>query len=1328
MRFLLSKVLTLSALLCIIVAVLLTLARLALPFASHYPEEIQHWVSVELGQSVKIKSLTAEWQGFGPLFNFNDLAFLDPASGGVRASLKQASIAIDIPASLFNAEWRFGNLTVSEVELSVIRQRDGSVAVAGMAGVAEENVANQDSGSGLLNWLFSQDRLALAHSTIYWFDEHLAQGDLQFVNVNLELRNDGDRHQFDGSASLPNDLGRRFSFAVDLQGDIAVAGGWSAKAYLNGAGLQASSLLNWLPLAGVQVDSGVGEVRLWGEWEASRLQQLDGEMSAFGLHLSTRPSIVHKIIDTELLDSLSGRFSWKRKEAGWHFSIERLTLGRQGHFWPQGSYHLAWSDASLPTNSEHKLQIIDGAVASESQHLSVVDSEAQTPGDELLIEEPTAVSKLKIWADYVQVDDVLSLLLLTDLPLEQLREAVDVLQPSGELSQLNLQLQPSTGQFAIDSDFADVSIQPWKRMPGISGLGGHVIADNNNGKVELHSQSMLFEAKPLFRQILPINTLQGIVQWQQIDESWYLSGRSLRVVNSDINLDADLDLLLPMNGQSPLLDLTVGFTSFPNAVGKASAYLPTGIMSKNTVRWLDHALVNGTVASGGFIFHGTLNRFPFVRTDGQFEVRLVVDGGVLDYASDWPRLEQLETEVYFAGREMAINGVSGSLLNAGLKGVQARIVDLSAKPAVLTVIGNAFGATADVLRFLQVSPLHERYGQYVDGVQASGDSTVSVDLQLPLSAGADSQVNGIVALQDSAFVLADGAVDLSELNGRLSFSSAGLAADDITGKVLGLDARFTVVTEGDDADRVTTVSGQGLANIDDVRQILDPPLFDQFSGYCDWQARVRIPGLEGAGVSLQVSSDLLGLATNLPVPLSKPADQVLPMVAELDFPVTLDRPVTVSLGDEVSIILDLDEHMQVQRGEFRFSDGAAQLPERPGVRVVGTLPEFSFSQWLPLFEHIATNSKGSSDIEGVNEVDATVADIELFHRHLDLATVQAQLKGSVWHTTIDAKQAKGTVQVPIDTDHPLIMDMEYLHIVSAGDAGSTNGEDDDPREWPPMRIESQSFHYDAIDFGTLALTASRNPAGLHLSELQMQAPELDIKARGDWLVAEDEQYSSFNITFNSTDVGKSMSRFGYADTIKGGKGEFAINARWPGNPISFALAQLDGNMQLRITDGRLLEVNPGVGRIFGLLSLQALPRRLILDFSDVFSKGFSFDRITGDFNVRSGQATTTNLIMKGPAAKIGMDGKIGLTDQTYDQLVTVVPDVAATVPMLTALTQGAGVGVVVLLLKKLLEPGIDKASMIVYKVTGPWDSPLVERIEEIEQLTDTKGVKAESVR
>jgi uncharacterized protein YhdP len=266
-----------------------------------------------------------------------------------------------------------------------------------------------------------------------------------------------------------------------------------------------------------------------------------------------------------------------------------------------------------------------------------------------------------------------------------------------------------------------------------------------------------------------------------------------------------------------------------------------------------------------------------------------------------------------------------------------------------------------------------------------------------------------------------------------------------------------------------------------------------------------------------------------------------------------------------------------------------------------------------------------------------------------------------------------------------------------------------------MRFASKSFSYGGIDFGTLQLQAKPTEAGIRLEQLSLVSPTMHVEARGDWVQVGEEQYSSFNIDFDTGDFGRALAGFGYADSFRGGKGHSTISARWSGPPTAFALARLQGSMNIEIADGRLLEVEPGAGRVFGLVSLQALPRRLTLDFSDFFGKGFGFDRIAGSFVVRDGIASTDDLVMAGPAARIEARGNVDLAERSYDQTVLVVPNVGSGLPLAGAVAGGVPVGAAMLLMERVFKDDIERMTRLHYRVTGPWQDPLVERLQESSQ-------------
>ena len=196
-----------------------------------------------------------------------------------------------------------------------------------------------------------------------------------------------------------------------------------------------------------------------------------------------------------------------------------------------------------------------------------------------------------------------------------------------------------------------------------------------------------------------------------------------------------------------------------------------------------------------------------------------------------------------------------------------------------------------------------------------------------------------------------------------------------------------------------------------------------------------------------------------------------------------------------------------------------------------------------------------------------------------------------------------------------------------------------------------------------------------------------------------------------------MEEYGYARAITSGRSKAYTQLQWAGSPMDFSIASMAGTMDIDIRKGQLIDVEPGAGRVFGLLSLATLPRRLTLDFTDLFSKGFSFDVIKGDFTFDSGDAYTTNLYLDGPAARIDGSGRIGIANEDYDQLITVTPKLTSSLPVAGAIVGGPVAGGVLFAVEKLFGRSIDEISQYQYTMTGSWDDPVLVRLEKEKQTS-----------
>lgn len=1281
-QLLLGKFWLLCAGLVILLAVLLSLARVLLPYSDFYHDEIEDWLSRAIGQTVEIGGISAEWRGLGPHLELTDVGLIDSGTGLPLARFSRAGVELDLARTVVHAEPRIDRFVLSEINLVIERDSDGNLSVAGHDWSDRHDDMNDEDGrqDRLLSWILSQGRLALEAAEITWVDRHAGGGETRISTiVDVELRNDRNWHQLDGVVTLQEGFGERLAFAVDITGD-PLGQDWQARTWLRGDGIEPAGWLHGHEFGGVRVEGGDAGVELWTRWRNGRLEVVEGSLSAAGIVLASETGNGR---DPYTVDSLGGDFVWRTlAHDGWRVDVNGLVLERDGEMRPATG--LALSRAQEET------------------------------------EAPVIYARF----ESLRIEDVTDLLLLGDAPDDRLREALTQLRPTGTVRDLAFDLHDLEGdrRLAAQATVADFSNRSWSGIPGTEALAGSVVFDESAGHVDLDIGVTRLDFDDLFRDPLPVDSLQGRISWRHGDDGWRVSAEQLYLTNEDLNLSAWGRLDLPTADEDrPFIALFAHFDA--RTVENTSRYLPIRIMPPNTVEWLDRSITGGSSPRGDLVLHGPLGAggFPYTDGGGRFKVDFDLEEGTLEYHPEWPRLDQIAARITFEGPGMIIDAHDGRSFSTRITRALVEIPDLNGRPAVLEVDGKAEGLTVDALHYLRESPLAERFGAYADEADAMGLSNLDLRLTIPLD-GSPAQVNGDLHFSDSVLSLLNDTIDITRINGRLNFTESGVSAEDIDADILGLPARVSVKPQLDDGTPGTLLEARGAADDRGIAALLNLAPLQHLEGAADWYARLRIPFAgddEPGGALLSIESSLVGLAFRLPAPMAKSADAAAPLHVSIPLPRASGAPVSVAIGDMVRAVFTLDDEHRPDRGEFRF--GAVDdlvLPEQPGLRISGDADEFQFEEWSGVF----SAGEAGEDIEqgNITSLELRIGRARLFGRDFNDARISAVREDEIWRAEVSSDEMTGLLDVPLRDGMVWRMRLDHLHLaaIEEEDEGEGIVESDrvvDPRTLPPMRIESDSFSYGGVDFGSLSLVSSRRSAGLHLNKLLLSSPRMLIDARGDWVVAGDLQFSSFNIQFDTGDFGAALSNFGYAGTIRGGKGRTEIVARWHGPPTAFALNRLDGSMRMTIDDGRLLEVEPGAGRIFGLISLQALPRRLTLDFSDFFGRGFSFDRIAGSFTVKEGVATTEDLTMNGPAAKVEAKGRIDLANRRYDQIVDVYPNVTSGLPVAGIVAGGLGVGAAIFLAERIFRSDIDRMTKITYQVTGPWSDPVVQRLQESAQ-------------
>src|SRR5213076_2005444 len=213
---------------------------------------------------------------------------------------------------------------------------------------------------------------------------------------------------------------------------------------------------------------------------------------------------------------------------------------------------------------------------------------------------------------------------------------------------------------------------------------------------------------------------------------------------------------------------------------------------------------------------------------------------------------------------------------------------------------------------------------------------------------------------------------------------------------------------------------------------------------------------------------------------------------------------------------------------------------------------------------------------------------------------------------------------------------------------------------PALDIVAERFELFNKPLGRLELVANNAQAlagrEWRINRLSLANPDGELKASGKWVTKDGKSNTGINFTLDIVDAGRLLDRLGFPETLRRGKGKLSGDIAWSGLPYSLDLPSLSGQFQMNVESGQFLKQDPGAAKLLGVLSLQALPRLLKLDFHDVFSEGLAFDGISANAMIMHGVLKTDNLKMHGVAATVLMDGTADIANESTNLHVVVIPE------------------------------------------------------------------------
>ena len=1225
----------------------LTLRYYVLPDIDRYRPWVEHTVSDAAGQHITIARIEGEWSGYRPSLSLSGIVVFD----------RQDRPALELERAHAVLAWRsvmlFGlrlhQLSVEAPALTVRRDRAGHVSVGGFR--LDDNA---DQG-GFGDWVLHQSLVEVHDAEVTWIDEARAAPPLVLGHVDLRLDNGLRFHRFGVRVVPPTALGA----PIDLRGELrrrgqADAPGLRGRLYLRAERVDLGALSQWVDLP-FAVRSGLTDVEAWADLADGRVQQATADVRVAGLTAAG----VAGVAPLELA-ALQGRLTYGSLADGHAFGARRVSL-----------------------------RLADGRAMRATTALVRVHARPKTDG----------IDRLEVEADTLDIAPLMAI--ASVMPLDEAaRTLLMATRPEGRIEKLALDWTAgATPKYSVSARFVGLAAQPSGQVPGFRGLTGHLQADQRGGALDLEETPVTLAVPHVMIDPLAFGSLAGRVEWSLQSGRAVVSLNRLRFANADLEGSAS-GTWQSVPETAGVIDLTAvltraGVTSVPH-------YLPR-ILGPETRAWLKASLEAGEARDVRLRLRGNLAGFPFedAGSNGIFEVVVPVRKVRIAYAPGWPAIDDIAGTLTFRGNRMDAQA-DGRVLGAALRKTKVAIPDLSSHDPGLRVSGSADGPTQEFFRFIEESPLREMIGGASRGRTAQGNGRLALDLVVPLNHAADSSISGTYRFIDNRIQSDDEIPTLSGVNALLEFSDAGARVRGATATILDNPVHFDVLSERG----ITTVTAGGRINMARVRRQVASTWLGVVDGEADWKASITA---RKGKVEVVVDSSLAGLAVNLPAPLGKAAAEIRPLHL-VRRPRGADQLVQISVGKMLNATLLLGDNgagIQVRRGAVAI-DTEAVLPDQNGIRLTGVLDRIDVDAWFDvLAAHRGDADETATPILGF---DLKANAVEVFGREIDQVTLRAEHHGDLWNGAIGSRQVAGDIDWRSGGAGVLTAHLSRLHIPEAADAAATSPiEPIGGRDLPAFDVTADSFHLGARDLGALKLVARPVGAIWQLDQLDLKAPEGHLSALGSWRLAGGQPLSQFDVRLQVDDIGGLFRRLKLPEGVKGGKASLEGKVSWAGSPYAIDYPSLAGKLTLDARKGQFTRAEPGIAKLLGVISLQSLPRRISLDFHDIFSQGFAFDQIGGKFDIGGGVMRTADMKMIGSSARVSMKGQVDLGAETQDLEVKVIPSISDSIAVGTAIVNPIA-GLAALIVGRALSNPIDNLAAFEYRVTGKWEDPVVRKV------------------
>lgn len=1322
----------------------LTLRYVVLPNIDSYKPELERVASYFIDRPVSVGTLHASWRGLRPNLVLHDVVIHD-REGQQALALPEVAATVSW-WSVLVGEPRLYSLEIARPDVEIERDADGRIYIAGIMLDSQQ----QSEGRGL-NWMLAQREIVIRNGWVRWRDLQRGAPELVLSNVDFLLQNQWRSHRLALKATPPSDL----AAPIDLRAEFTHPAfakqrsdfsQWTGEIYADWRNTDLQAWKQYLDYP-FELTGGAGSLRAWLKFDRGVVANFTADMALTNLTVKLGPTL-----SPLNLVEVSGRISAGEVAAG--LKEQLLSYGDHGHALTLTNFSLRTDQgAVLPATTVSHIYTAAGRSTAEKHELKITDLDLE------------ALAQL---ASHLPISDVERQMLADFAPRGRLHDFSAGWE--GDL--------PGKAAYRVSGQFFDLAsrAQPGSTvmpgMPGFQGLSGSVDASQDGGTINLNGNNLSLDLANYFAEpLLPFDDITLRASWS-LRERDILTVKigSMEFTQSGIRGSLEGSHVLPLTKEGALgnLDLTLHFPTVD--LSRIARFMPSQTPSE-TRAWMAGAVLEGQGRDVNIVIKGDLDKFPFQlryageKPSGIFKISGKIENGKLspapmEVAADkrtqlWPRIEEIRGDLLLDRTRITIHADTAKTRGAALSAVDVVIPDYWADKITLDVNGNATGSLQTMLGYVNSTPLLEWLGNFTEETRATGNARLALKMSLPLYEGGQPTVQGNLRFQGNEVQLMRGTPALQQASGELIFSDKGFQLTGMQGNFLGGPLSFTGGTLRDGSTQIKFDGGmtsEGLA-----RSLPGPAirkLSKRITGGTRYSAILRI---KNQRTELTLESTLAGLAMDLPAPLLKTSNEVMPLRFTLA-PQALyedlmqSEEIRITLGKNLAARY-LRQRSVAKNAPWKLVRGGigvnvpVPMPDS-GLAINLDVPSLSIDAWRNTVAALFTEPSASDaatdaaamdfsayvtpDLLGLRTTELIVAD-----KKLDNAIVGASRQRGNWQVNIHSDQAVGyaTWNDPSSERGAGKISARLASLVipksAASDVSDLLSGKTSSAQLPGLDIVADNFELMDIKLGRLELVASNAGVTLgrewRINRLALSNSDATLRASGKWSTMGGTNQSGLSYELDISDAGRLLDRFGFERLLKGGKGRMEGDLSWKGPPYDFDIPTLSGNLSLSLASGQFLKVDPGAAKLLGVMSLQSLPRRLVLDFRDLFSEGFAFDGIASTATITRGVIKTDSFKMRGVNAVVLMDGTVDLEAETQNMNVVVIPELnvgAASVVYGLAVNPVVGLGT--FLAQLFLRNPLSQALTQEYQITGPWKDPAVKKISArrkfaAEQIEDNKA-------